>query len=70
MSRSEDHFTHRTGWVRAEVPGANNGIRSTAVLCVFVVANETSHGNERLPGVATLAVKVMAMAAGIALVFG
>ena len=38
----EAHRTHRTGWLRAAVLGANDGIVSTASLLVGVAAASTS----------------------------
>lgn len=38
MSRHEVHSSHRTGWLRAAVLGANDGIVYTASLIIGVVA--------------------------------
>ena len=38
MRHSERHKTHRTGWLRAAVLGANDGIVSTASLVLGVAA--------------------------------
>ena len=64
MIHHEDHRTHRVGWLRAAVLGANDGIVSTASLIVGVAAANTSHENVLLAGVAGLAAGAMSMAAG------
>lgn len=61
---SERHFTHRIGWLRAAVLGANDGIVSTASLVVGVSAAQTSAHNVLLAGVAGLVAGAMSMAAG------
>jgi VIT1/CCC1 family predicted Fe2+/Mn2+ transporter len=38
MPQSEGHRSHRIGWLRAAVLGANDGIVSTASLVVGVAA--------------------------------
>ena len=60
----ERHFTHRIGWLRAAVMGANDGIVSTASLVVGVSAAQTSAHNVLLAGVAGLVAGAMSMAAG------
>jgi VIT1/CCC1 family predicted Fe2+/Mn2+ transporter len=60
----ERHRTHRVGWLRAAVLGANDGIVSTASLVVGVAAGGASHGNLVLVGVAGLVAGAMSMAAG------
>jgi vacuolar iron transporter family protein len=64
MNRSENHFTHRTGWLRAAVLGANDGIVSTASLIVGVAAAEATRASVLLAGVSGLVAGAMAMAAG------
>ena len=64
MIHHEDHRTHRVGWLRAAVLGANDGIVSTASLIIGVAAANTSHENVLLAGVAGLAAGAMSMAAG------
>jgi VIT1/CCC1 family predicted Fe2+/Mn2+ transporter len=60
----EKHRTHRTGWLRAAVLGANDGIVSTASLVLGVAAaGATSHGT-LIAGVAGLVAGAMSMAAG------
>lgn len=64
MKVSEKHFTHRTGWLRAAVLGANDGIVSTASLVVGVAAAESATGSVLLAGVSGLVAGAMSMAAG------
>lgn len=58
------HRSHRVGWLRAAVLGANDGIVSTASLLIGVAAAATSHVEIMLAGVAGLVAGAMSMAAG------
>ncbi len=58
------HFVHRTGWLRAAVLGANDGIVSTASLIVGVAAAAPDKSSILLAGVAGLAAGALSMAAG------
>lgn len=60
----EDHRTHRVGWLRAAVMGANDGIVSTASLIIGVAAAGSSQSTILLAGVAGLAAGALSMAAG------
>ena len=60
----EVHRIHRTGWLRAAVLGANDGIVSTASLLLGVASASASHGSILLAGVAGLVAGAMSMAAG------
>ena len=60
----EAHRTHRVGWLRAAVLGANDGIVSTASLLVGVAAAGASQTTLLLTGVAALVAGAMSMAAG------
>ncbi|HSG39324.1 MAG TPA: VIT family protein [Thermoanaerobaculia bacterium] len=60
----ERHFTHRIGWLRAAVLGANDGIVSTASLVVGVAAAQASTHDVLVAGVAGLVAGAMSMAAG------
>ena len=62
--RKEFHNTHRTGWLRAAVLGANDGLVSTASLVLGVASAEASRGSILLAGTAGLVAGAMAMAAG------
>lgn len=64
MRHDENHRTHRIGWLRAAVLGANDGIVSTASLIVGVAAADASHGNVLVTGIAGLVAGAMSMAAG------
>ena len=61
---AERHFTHRIGWLRAAVLGANDGIVSTAALIVGVAAAESNRSAVLLAGLAGLVAGAMSMAAG------
>jgi VIT1/CCC1 family predicted Fe2+/Mn2+ transporter len=60
----ERHRSGRSGWLRAAVLGANDGLVSTASLLVGVVAAGAAHGSILLTGVAGLVAGAMSMAAG------
>lgn len=64
MSHSEVHRSHRAGWLRAAVLGANDGIVSTASLIIGVAAANTSQAGILLAGIAGLVAGAMSMAAG------
>jgi vacuolar iron transporter family protein len=64
LRHSELHRSHRIGWLRAAVLGANDGIVSTASLIIGVAAAHASHETILLTGVAGLAAGAMSMAAG------
>jgi VIT1/CCC1 family predicted Fe2+/Mn2+ transporter len=64
MSHHEEHRSHRVGWLRAAVLGANDGIVSTSSLIIGVAAASTSQENILLAGVAGLVAGAMSMAAG------
>jgi vacuolar iron transporter family protein len=64
LRHSESHKSHRIGWLRAAVLGANDGIVSTASLVIGVAAANTSHESILLTGIAGLVAGAMSMAAG------
>lgn len=64
MRHHERHRTHRTGWLRAAVLGANDGIVSTASLVLGVAAAGASTQAILVAGVAGLVAGSMSMAAG------
>ena len=64
MRHGEKHKTHRTGWLRAAVLGANDGIVSTASLVLGVAATGASANAILVTGVASLVAGAMSMAAG------
>jgi len=60
----EGHLTHRIGWLRAAVLGANDGIVSVASVLVGVAAAGSPHNTVVLSGLAALVAGAMSMAAG------
>ena len=64
MRHGERHRTHRTGWLRAAVLGANDGIVSTASLVLGVAAAGAGAQGILVAGVAGLVAGAMSMAAG------
>jgi VIT1/CCC1 family predicted Fe2+/Mn2+ transporter len=64
VRKKEVHRTERSGWLRAAVLGANDGILSTASLVLGVAASHATHGNILVAGAAGLVAGAMSMAAG------
>lgn len=64
MRHTERHKTHRIGWLRAAVMGANDGIVSTASLVLGVAAAGATSKSILITGVAGLVAGAMSMAAG------
>jgi vacuolar iron transporter family protein len=64
MKHTERHRTHRIGWLRAAVLGANDGIVSTASLIVGVAAAAANRSSILVAGIAGLVAGAMSMAAG------
>lgn len=64
MHLAEMHRTHRIGWLRAAVMGANDGIVSTASLLVGVAAADVGRTGILVAGLAGLVAGAMSMAAG------
>ena len=64
MKHREVHLTHRVGWLRAAVLGANDGIVSTASLLLGVAASGASSAAVLVAGIAGLVAGAMSMAAG------
>lgn len=60
----DPHYVHRTGWLRAAVLGANDGIISVASLIIGVAAATPETGPVLVAGVAALMAGAMSMAAG------
>ncbi|PRD40233.1 UNVERIFIED_CONTAM: pcl1 [Trichonephila clavipes] len=63
-AHEELHFINRSGWLRAAVLGANDGIVSVASLIVGVAAADPSPSAVLIAGGAGLAAGAMSMAAG------
>jgi vacuolar iron transporter family protein len=64
LHHPETHRTHRIGWLRAAVLGANDGIVSTASLIVGIAASHAAHNEIVLAAIAGLVAGAMSMAAG------
>ena len=64
LRHREGHRTSRTGWLRAAVLGANDGIVSTASLVVGVAAAGATRVDILLAGVAGAVAGALSMAAG------
>ena len=64
QGHKEQHLIHRTGWLRAAVLGANDGIISTASLIMGVGSAAASGRETLLAGIAGLVAGAMSMAAG------
>ena len=66
MSRLNKHQNHtrRSGWLRAAVLGANDGILSTASLVLSVAAAHASPSSVLVAGLAGVVAGAMSMAAG------
>ena len=64
MRNLERHRTGHSGWLRAAVLGANDGILSTASLVLGVAAAHGSRSNILVAGIAGLVAGAMSMAAG------
>ena len=64
MRHRERHRSDRTGWLRAAVLGANDGIVSTASLVVGVAASGAATHDVLVAGVAGLVAGALSMAAG------
>lgn len=60
----DPHYIHRTGWLRAAVLGANDGIVSVSSLILGVAAATSAQGTILVAGVAGLVAGAMSMAAG------
>lgn len=63
-AHKESHFVTRTGWLRAAVLGANDGLLSTSSLMVGVAAAAVAPSQLLLTGVAGIVAGAMSMAAG------
>lgn len=64
MTHENNHYSHRTGWLRAAVLGANDGIVSIASLIIGVASAHADIEDILLAGVAGLVAGAMSMAAG------
>ena len=64
MRHGEWHGSSRTGWLRAAVLGANDGIVSTSSLVIGVAAAGAGRGAVLTAGLAGLVAGAMSMATG------
>lgn len=64
MNNHEKHYINRSGWLRAGVLGANDGILSTASIIIGVAAASSTREPVILAGVAGLVAGALSMAAG------
>ncbi len=64
MPHAERHHTRHTGWLRAAVLGANDGLISTSSLVVGVAAAQTARDPVVLAAFAGLVAGALSMAAG------
>ena len=62
--KDEKHYLMRSGWLRAAILGANDGILSTASIIIGVAAATDSRESIILAGVAGLVAGALSMAAG------
>ena len=62
--KNEKHYGDRSGWLRAAILGANDGILSTASIIIGVAAASTTREPIILAGVASLVAGAFSMAAG------
>ena len=62
--KNEKHYLNRSGWLRASILGANDGILSTASIIIGVAAASNFRGPIVLAGVAGLVAGALSMAAG------
>jgi hypothetical protein len=62
--RNLHHRTHRAGWLRAAVLGANDGLVSTASLMIGVAAAQVSDSFLITAGIAGISAGAMSMAVG------
>lgn len=61
---SEEHYTNRSGWLRAAVLGANDGILSTTSLAIGIAAASATREPIVLAALAGLVAGALSMAAG------
>lgn len=64
MRQKETHYSHRVGWLRAMVLGANDGIISTASLVLGMAAADASRASLLTAGMAGLVAGSISMALG------
>jgi len=60
----EEHYVNRSGWLRAAILGANDGILSTASIIIGVAAATQNRESLVIAGIAGLVAGALSMAAG------
>lgn len=63
-AHKDEHFSGRSGWLRAAVLGANDGLLSTASIIMGVAAASSATGPVLVAGLAGLVAGALSMAAG------
>ncbi len=63
-SQTESHFINRSGWLRAAVLGANDGILSTTSLAIGIAAASDTRDPIILAALAGVVAGALSMAAG------
>ena len=61
---TEPHYINRSGWLRAAILGANDGILSTASLVIGVAAASNTREPIIIAGIAGVVAGALSMAAG------
>ncbi len=64
LQEFEKHYVNRSGWIRAAILGANDGILSTASIIIGVAAASSTREPIILAGVAGIVAGALSMAAG------
>ena len=64
LMQKENHYINRSGWLRAAILGANDGILSTASVVIGVAAASVERETIVLSGIAALVAGATSMAAG------
>lgn len=64
MSELEKHYVNRSGWLRAAILGANDGLLSTASIIIGVAAAQSDRNSIMLAALAGLTAGAFSMAAG------
>ena len=62
--KNEEHYVKRSGWLRASILGANDGILSTASIIIGVASASEVRETIVLAGIAGLVAGAVSMAAG------
>lgn len=63
-AENEHHRSGRSGWLRAAVLGANDGLVSVGAMVLGVAASQASHGGVLIAGISAWIAGALSMAAG------